>query len=102
MPQGPAWLRLTAPDRFSRLPRSSMHQYPALQAGARVALIAPAGPLRLPEDLDRAMQNVRAFGWEPRVGNNVEARSDYFAGTDAERLADLNDAIRDPDIDAIW
>jgi muramoyltetrapeptide carboxypeptidase len=26
----------------------------------------------------------------------------YFAGTDADRLSDLNGAIRDPDVDAIW
>jgi muramoyltetrapeptide carboxypeptidase len=79
-----------------------MRPYPAIPAGARVALVAPAGPLKIPADLDRAIENVRTFGWEPVVGANARARHLYFAGTDDERLADLNTAFRDDSIDAVW
>jgi muramoyltetrapeptide carboxypeptidase len=75
---------------------------PPLAPGARVALVAPAGPLRGVEDLQRAEQNARAFGWEPVVGASALARGDYFAGADAARLADLNAALRDPRVDGIW
>jgi len=75
---------------------------PLLSEGARVALVAPAGPLRGDADLARAVENVRSFGWEPVVGANVLARDGYFAGVDAQRAADLNLALRDDSIDAVW
>src|SRR5437867_1617106 len=79
-----------------------MRSYPAITPGARVALVAPAGPLKLPADLDRAIENVRALGCEPVVGEHARSRHFYFAGTDDDRLADLNGALRDDDIDAVW
>lgn len=81
---------------------SGMHRPPALEPGARVALVAPAGPLRGEEDLRRAEENVRSFGWEPVVGHYVLSRQGYLAGSDDERLADFNAASRDATIDAVW
>lgn len=75
---------------------------PSLAAGARVALLSPAGPLGEVADLERAERNVRDLGWEPRTYPHALAREGYLAGDDASRLADLNAAIRDPRIDAIW
>ncbi len=75
---------------------------PPLAPGARVALVAPAGPLRDATELERAESNARAFGWEPVVGAHALARHDYFAGDDAARLADVNTALRARDVDAIW
>ena len=74
---------------------------PLLAAGARVALLAPAGPIR-DTDLERAQANVRRFGWEPVVATNARAADGYLAGTDEQRARDLNDAIADKSIDAIW
>lgn len=79
-----------------------MKPYPAIAPGARVALVAPAGPLTMPVDLERAKENVRALGWEPVVGENAARTHAYFAGADAERLADLNTALRDDSIQAVW
>ena len=75
---------------------------PLLTAGARVALVAPAGPLRGPEELDASIANARSLGWEPIPGPNVLGHSDYLGGTDAERLQDLNAALADDHVDAIW
>lgn len=75
---------------------------PALAAGARVALIAPAGPLRGEEDVARGVANARAMGWEPVVGAHVLRREGYLAGHDGERLADLNAALADDAVDGIW
>ncbi len=36
------------------------------------------------------------------MGPNTARRYGYFAGTDEERLADLNGALRDPEIAAVW
>jgi muramoyltetrapeptide carboxypeptidase len=79
-----------------------MRPYPPLAPNSRVALVAPAGPLKLPTDLDRAINNVRTLGWEPVVGAHASSRNAYFAGSDGDRLADLNAALRANDIDGIW
>ena len=79
-----------------------MHPYPSLASGARVALVAPAGPLSANADLERARENARLFGFDVVVGPHAEDRHHYFAGTDEDRLADLNRAIRDGGIDAVW
>ncbi len=73
-----------------------------LSAGARVALIAPAGPLRGSHELTSAIDSARALGWEPIVGAHALSRDGYCAGSDAERGEDLRRAIADPDIDGIW
>jgi muramoyltetrapeptide carboxypeptidase len=75
---------------------------PRLRAGGRVAIIAPAGPLSERDDLSRAAELCRALQWEPVPGRNALHRHGYLAGTDPERLADLNRALTDPTIDAVW
>jgi muramoyltetrapeptide carboxypeptidase len=75
---------------------------PPLAAGARVALVAPAGPLRGRDDLDRAIANVRDLGWEPVVATHALARRGYFAGDDDARARDLDEALRDARIDGVW
>jgi muramoyltetrapeptide carboxypeptidase len=75
---------------------------PRLRRGSRVALVAPAGPLLERDDITRAEELCRALDYEPVVGPHASGRYGYLAGTDADRLADLNGALRDPGIDAIW
>jgi muramoyltetrapeptide carboxypeptidase len=75
---------------------------PTVREGARVALVAPAGPLRGDDDLRRAQENARSLGWEAVTGAHVRSKVGYLAGFDAERLTDLNDALDDDRIDAIW
>ena len=82
-------------------PRAARWPEP-LGPGARVALVAPAGPLRGDDELQRAISNAHALGWEPVIAEHVLARDGYFAGDDTMRLHDLVDAMRDPRIDAIW
>jgi len=73
-----------------------------LAAGARVALIAPAGPLQKPDELPRAEENARSLGWETIVATHATDRLGYLAGQDRDRLDDINHAIRDARIDGIW
>jgi muramoyltetrapeptide carboxypeptidase len=75
---------------------------PLLAPGARVALVSPAGPFRDDTELERARANVRRFGWEPVVAENARARDGYLAGSDDQRARDLNAAIAEDGIDAIW
>jgi len=73
-----------------------------LGPGARVALFAPAGPLRKPEELPRAQQNASSLGWTPVVSPHASDQLGYLAGQDRDRLDDINHALRDPKIDALW
>ena len=73
-----------------------------LGPGCRVALIAPGGPLLETDDLTRAQALCRALGYEPHLGQHTDRRHGYLAGTDDERLADLNAALGDPAVDAVW
>jgi muramoyltetrapeptide carboxypeptidase len=75
---------------------------PRLKRGSRVALVAPAGPLLERDDITRAEELCRALDYEPLVGAHAAGRYGYLAGTDADRLADLNAALRDAAVDAIW
>ncbi len=70
--------------------------------GARVALVAPAGPLRDESDVALAVENARSLGWDAQVGEHVLCRTGYLAGSDIDRLADLNAALRDPAVDGVW
>jgi muramoyltetrapeptide carboxypeptidase len=73
-----------------------------LAPGARVALVAPAGPLRDDDELQRAANNARALGWEPVIAEHALARDGYFAGDDSTRLRDMMHAMGDRTIDGIW
>ncbi len=75
---------------------------PRLAAGARVALLAPSGPLPEGEGTAEAVANCRQLGLEAVVMPHAGNRWGYLAGSDDERFSDLNDALTDPAIDAVW
>jgi muramoyltetrapeptide carboxypeptidase len=75
---------------------------PKLKPGSRIGLVAPAGPLLERDDLTRAQELCRALGYDPVLGSNAHCRHGYMAGTDDQRLADLNRVLQDPSIDAVW
>ncbi|MEK9506461.1 S66 peptidase family protein [Gaopeijia maritima] len=83
-----------APPEPPRRPRR-------LRPGSRIALVAPAGPLAS-ERVAAAEARCLALGFEPRTGRCVHMRHGFLAGPDADRLADLQAAIDDPEVDAIW
>ena len=73
----------------------------ALCPGARVALVAPGGPLE-PERLEISQRRCRRLGLEPVLFPSARGRSGFLSASDAERLADLQNAFDDPEIDAVW
>jgi muramoyltetrapeptide carboxypeptidase len=54
------------------------------------------------DDITRAEELCRALDYEPLTGPHAGNRSGYLAGTDDDRLADLNAALQDERIDAVW
>ena len=72
-----------------------------LRSGSRVALLAPAGPVS-DARVQSALRMCARLGLEGVVGAHALRRTGYLAGNDAERAADLQQAIDDASIDAIW
>ncbi|MEV7017804.1 LD-carboxypeptidase [Streptomyces sp. NPDC093991] len=76
---------------------------PRLAPGARVAVVAPSGPI--PEErLAAGLDVLRGWGLDPVTAPHVLDRHGefgYLAGTDADRAADLQNAWCDPAVDAV-
>ncbi|SHH76592.1 S66 peptidase family protein [Streptomyces sp. 3214.6] len=74
-----------------------------LAAGARVAVVAPSGPVA-EERLQAGLDLLRGWDLDPVVAPHVLERHDrlpYLAGADADRAADLQRAWCDPAVDAV-
>jgi muramoyltetrapeptide carboxypeptidase len=63
-------------------------------------LVSPSGPTR-PERVERGIALLRSWGLEVVTGLSAYSRLGYLAGTDAERLADLNRALAEPGVCAV-
>ena len=73
-----------------------------LKPGDKVAIVAPAGPVETPEDLEGFLQRVRDLGLEPIQAPNLTQKYGFFGGTDQERADDLNWAFSNREIKAIF
>jgi muramoyltetrapeptide carboxypeptidase len=74
---------------------------PAVAPGASIAIVAPASAAQ-PDRIERGLAALEALGFTPRLASNALLREPlYFAGTAAERLADLHAAFSDPSTGAV-
>lgn len=65
--------------------------------GAGIGVISPAS-FASPDHLNRGVQQLHALGFATRLGAETQARGPlFFAGTPAQRLADLHAAFADPE-----
>jgi muramoyltetrapeptide carboxypeptidase len=74
---------------------------PVLRPGDRVRVVAPGGPPD-PALLARGVDILRSFGLVVEVGAHVFDRFGYLAASDDNRLADLNDAVRDRGVRGVF
>lgn len=74
---------------------------PRLVPGDRVAVVSPASTPRR-DAVDRSVAELRRWGLRPEVGVHAFDEHAYLAGSDEDRLADLNGALRDPGIRAVF
>lgn len=72
-----------------------------LSPGDAVGVVATGFAVR-PRALAAGVEALRAMGLGILVGPSVLSRHGYLAGTDAERVADLNSALRDRRVRAVW
>jgi muramoyltetrapeptide carboxypeptidase len=74
----------------------------AVSKGARVAVVAPASSAK-PESIDSGVAALKARGFDVVLAEHAKGKeAPYFAGTAAERLADLHSAFADTTIEAIF
>lgn len=80
----------------------SARRPPRLQAGSRVAVIAPSSGVLEPSDLDRGVAVLARLGLEVVLGPAVRDIRGYLAGEDRRRAEDLLWALGDDGVDAVW
>ena len=72
----------------------------ALRMGDTIGVIAPAG-LVDPAELAQGVDRLKGMGFRVALGESVEKRLRYLAGSDRDRAADLNRMFSNPEIAAI-
>ncbi|QMU66596.1 MAG: LD-carboxypeptidase [Flavobacteriaceae bacterium] len=76
---------------------------PYLKKGDSIAIVAPAGVLTNKKMCIEAAKNTaESWGLQVVIGTHVFKQNHHFAGTDEERTADLQKALDNPNIKAIW
>ncbi len=74
---------------------------PFLNSGDTVAIVAPAGVLA-PEQISYAIKHIESWGLKVKTGKNLFSRFFNFSGTDEQRIDDLQEALDNPEIKAIF
>ncbi|MBU2669123.1 LD-carboxypeptidase [Actinoplanes bogorensis] len=72
-----------------------------LVEGDLVALVSPAGASE-PGRIAATVAALEGWGLRVRLGGHAGGRHTFFAGTDDERLSDLNAALRDPAVRGVF
>ncbi|AXG81196.1 S66 peptidase family protein [Streptomyces paludis] len=86
-----------------KVPVTPLTRPARLRPGARVAVVAPSGPVP-GERLDAGLDILRGWDLDPVAGPHVRDRHPrfpYLAGTDENRARDLQDAWCDPSVSAV-
>lgn len=72
-----------------------------LRKGDVLGLISPASSLSSEEQYEEVAENIKAMGFNVKIGTHAKDDYGYLAGTDAARAEDLNTMFSDPDINAV-
>jgi muramoyltetrapeptide carboxypeptidase len=70
--------------------------------GDTVAIAAPASPPDQPEKIDEVIRRLTAYGFQIKPGKYLRRRDGYLAGSDEERVEDINTFFADPQVKAIF
>lgn len=74
---------------------------PHLQKGDTVGLVALSSKVK-PEKLGDAIAFLDDLGLNYIIGDTIQAKHDYLAGSDEERLNDFHEMVRNPEVKAIF
>lgn len=76
----------------------------SLKKGDKIAVISPAGSVDASQ-LEKGIELIKTKGFEPVVGEHLYTKFSYgynYAGTEKERIQDINWAFNDREIAAVW
>ncbi len=80
--------------------KTNLTSPPFLKSGDCIGIVAPARKI-LMEELNPAIKKLESWGLKVKLGKNIFSSYNQFAGTDEERLADMQDMLDDKDVKAI-
>jgi muramoyltetrapeptide carboxypeptidase len=93
----------TAQNTATEKQYNTLKKPPYLKTGDTVAIVAPSGILKNRNDeVQQAQALLKRWGLHSVIGKHVFSKANHFAGTDDERCEDLQNALDDPKIKAIW
>lgn len=75
-----------------------------VRKGDKIAVVSPAGAVE-ESQLAPTLSLIESHGYQPVLGNHVYGKYDHgfvYSGTEQQRIADLNWALNDPEIAAVW
>lgn len=76
----------------------------SLKKGDRIAVISPAGSVE-ESQLENGLKLIQSKGYEPVLGKHLYTKFSngyQYAGTEKERISDMNWALNDEEISAVW
>ena len=77
-----------------------MIQPPNLRQGDTIGIVCPAGAIDS-KIVENCKETLEKWGYKVRLGATVGTKFNSFAGTDAERAADIQAMLNDPSVHAI-
>lgn len=92
------------PEAADTLPAGPRHYLrpPYLRAGDTVGIVSPAGRMPKKADTAKVRERFESWGLHVKFGTHYADREQpYFAGTDRQRAADLQQMIDDPSVKAV-
>lgn len=72
-----------------------------LQYGDTVGVVALSSPIKM-EQIGQKLAIFEELGLRYKLGNTIASFDGYLAGTDEQRVEDLHDMVRDPEVKAIF
>jgi muramoyltetrapeptide carboxypeptidase len=93
-----AW---AAGTKTGRLPQRKTIRPNALKPGDTIGIIAPASYVEKQQDIDDARKAVEGLGFKTVIGDHLNDRFGYLAGTDRNRAEDVNAMFRRTDVQGI-
>lgn len=97
---GSAWPVSKAAAQSANFFKTPYRIPPYLSPGDVIGITSPAGYITL-DEMKPALQVLESWGYKIKIGTTIGKRDFTFGGTDAERLADLQQLLDDKSVNAI-
>lgn len=73
-----------------------------LNIGDTIGIISPAGAIKETEQFHNAVRYIESRGYRIKIAPHALNKAGYLAGNDAERLSDIVEMFKDPQVKAIF